>query len=206
MMTQSVLCITNRPRVCSSFGSSIRLPHRIYFVLLQAEANSSISTLLAASNSSTFKFMATSKWRHSFVKLALRCSDWGRVIAIAWDWSSAPTLFEFVEFHIEWLFIADRSLMASTFSCGEFRLVKLVIHLLLPVTALLALLQVQTTESVDIPFGATYSASTDPSHTRVEGGGSRVDLVLDHSSGQRGSLSSEIPHCKLEVNNYQPGL
>ena len=43
-------------------------------------------------------------------------------------------------------------------------------------------LLIQITESV-IPFGANYGASTDATHTRVEGGGSHVDLVLDAKSG-----------------------
>jgi hypothetical protein len=53
----------------------------------------------------------------------------------------------------------------------------------LAVAALLQALLIQTTESV-IPFGANYGASTDASHTKVQGGGSHVDLVLDASSGQ----------------------
>lgn len=50
----------------------------------------------------------------------------------------------------------------------------------------LVLLAVAVSVSVEagsIPFGANYGASTDALHTRVEGAGSRVDLVLDHSSG-----------------------
>ena len=42
---------------------------------------------------------------------------------------------------------------------------------------------VPTTRSESVSFGENYGASSDEVHTRVEGGGSQVDLVLDHASG-----------------------
>lgn len=44
------------------------------------------------------------------------------------------------------------------------------------------LLVIQTAESLT-PFGANYGATTDALHTRVQGAGEHVDLVLDATSG-----------------------
>jgi len=49
--------------------------------------------------------------------------------------------------------------------------------------AVAALMLIQPTESV-IPFGANYGATTDATHTRVQGEGAHVDLVLDATSGE----------------------
>lgn len=48
--------------------------------------------------------------------------------------------------------------------------------------AVAAVTLVQNTESV-VPFGDNYGATTDATHTRVQGEGSHVDLVLDANSG-----------------------
>lgn len=64
--------------------------------------------------------------------------------------------------------------------CLTPHLLKLVI---LSVTALGLIIDSTESRSM-IPFGANYAASTDALHTRVVGGGSRVDLVLDRSSGE----------------------
>jgi hypothetical protein len=66
--------------------------------------------------------------------------------------------------------------MASGGQCNTLRSL-----LILSVAVLFVV--VQTTESESVSFGENYGASSDEVHTRVEGGGSQVDLVLDHASG-----------------------
>jgi len=60
----------------------------------------------------------------------------------------------------------------------------------LMLVAVTALMLVQSSESMT-PFGANYGATTDATHTRVQGEGSHVDLVLDATSGEFSDFHSQ---------------